>query len=117
MSYIPTICLDFDGVMNTYDGWKGVNELFQPREGLKAFLVKLQEKNYRVVIHSTRNPTKIISWLMKYDLGNLVQEVTDKKPSALVYLDDRALKFEGVFCDAVIAEIFTFKTHWEKKNA
>ena len=114
MSFIPTICLDFDGVMNTYDGWKGEDELFQPREGLRDFLEKLQENNYRVVVHSTRGPAKIISWLVKHNLGELIQEVTDKKPIALVYLDDRALLFKGVFCDAVIGEILTFKAHWEK---
>ena len=39
------IFIDFDGVLNTYNGWKGSDELFEPMPNTKEFLINLS-KNY-----------------------------------------------------------------------
>jgi hypothetical protein len=106
-----TVCLDFDGVMNTYTKWAGEDELYQPREGLREFLEKLNE-NFKVVVHSTRAPEKIMAWLDQHGLLSLVSEVTAKKPPALCYVDDRAICFVGNFKMA-LCQIENFETYWE----
>lgn len=110
-----TVALDFDGVMNTYTGWKGEEELFEPREGLKEFLEALRSVPYRVVVHTTRNAACVRTWLERYGLFELVDEVTSLKPPAICYVDDRALLFNGHFEEA-FEDITRFKTHWEKEN-
>lgn len=108
---MKTVCLDFDGVMNTYDGWKGERELFEPRPGLRDFLEQLKAIPVRVVVHSTRRSGLIVDWLRVHDLDHLIDDV-DKKPPAIVYIDDRAMPFRGSFF-GLVADIKDFKTHWE----
>jgi phosphoglycolate phosphatase-like HAD superfamily hydrolase len=95
-----TVCLDFDGVMNTYTGWQGPDVLFEPRPGLREFLESLRQSGFEVVVLSTRN------------LNDLVKGVTDLKPPAVVYLDDRAVCFEGDF-DAALRAVKEFRAYWE----
>lgn len=108
-----TICLDFDGVMNTYDGWKGEQELFEPRPGLKEFLERLSTGGYSVVVNSTRDSERVNAWLSLHGLNHLVIRVTDRKPPAVVYLDDRGVTFRGDF-DEAFAAITNFRVYWEK---
>ena len=106
-----TVAIDFDGVLNTYKGWKGEKVLYTPRKGVNEFLQKLHEK-YRVVIISTRKANDIAAWLYEYDLLDLVDEITNKKIKAIAYIDDRAIPFDGDF-NKSLATLDKFKTHWE----
>jgi hypothetical protein len=110
-----TVCLDFDGVMNTYDGWKGEDELFEPRDGLSEFLAGLREAGFRVAVLSTRPAEKLRGWLDKYALAALVDDVVDRKPPAIAYLDDRAVRFDGDFA-AALAAVKNFRTFWERSR-
>ena len=96
------LCIDFDGVLNTYNGYKGENELYEPR------LSNL----YTIIIFTTRNRDKVLEWLQKYELDLYVYDVTDIKIPAIAYIDDRALKFDGDY-EKVIEELRDFKVHWE----
>lgn len=107
-----TVAIDFDGVMNTYIGWRGEDELFEPRPGLKEFLESLAKHGFEVVVHSSRRPEKIRRWLEAHGLSHLVARVSETKPPAVCYLDDRAVRFDGNFGDAFL-QIVTFKAHWE----
>ena len=113
MTAKPNICVDFDGVLNNYKGYKGSDELYEPSTGAKEFLQKLSEK-YTIIILSARTPAKIYDWLIKYDLSQYVCDVTRTKPGAVAYIDDRALRFEGNY-DKVLYELERFQTHWEKE--
>lgn len=106
------ICIDFDGVLNTYTGWQGENELFEMREGCDRFLAQVSEI-YNVIIFTTRNADLIWLWLKKYNLEKFVKQVTNIKIPAEIYLDDRAINFEGDF-DKIISEISNFIPHWKK---
>ena len=107
----PRICVDFDGVLNTYSGWKGREELYKPREGVYEFLEELDSK-FNVVIFTTRNSDLVWDWLKKYHFDFFVDEVTDIKVGAVAYIGDRALKFNGDYAET-LSELKEFKTHWE----
>jgi hypothetical protein len=110
---MKTVCLDFDGVMNTYDGWMGPEYLFEPREGLKEFLSKLNEAGFKIVVNSTRTAKSIYGWLDEHNLRMFVDLVTDTKPPAVAYIDDRGICFRGNF-DEVFEQLLKFKVFWEK---
>ena len=106
------ICVDFDGVLNNYQGYDGDN-LGKPRPGAKEFLEALS-KEYNVIIFSARNYTKIIPWLNKYNLQPYVHNVTGFKPAKVkCFVDDRAIGFQGDY-DETLERISNFRTYWEE---
>ena len=106
------ICVDFDGVLNTYTGWAGEDELFEMREGCANFLEKLSQ-NYYISIFTTRKPKAVWKWLKKYKLDKYVNDVTNTKIPAEFYIDDRAITFDGDF-RKTFANIENFIPHWKK---
>lgn len=108
----PTVCVDLDGVLNRYDGFRGGKFYHDPSPGADEFLRRLNELGYRVVVLTVRWKADVEEWLERHDLARHVAEVTDRKPPAHVYVDDRALCFKGDF-DAILDQIRHFKAHWE----
>lgn len=90
------VCLDFDGVIADYCGWRGEDVLGEPLEGAREFVQKLIDSGYEVVIHSARAAVRIEEWLVKHQFPDSVQ-ISIKKPIAIVYIDDRGLRFRGDF--------------------
>lgn len=109
--YVPTVCVDFNGVLDTYTGWRG-GEMYPPREGVGDFLFRLMQAGYRVVILTTMDEERVWLWLRTYEIDGMVDEVTNEKPPAVAYVDDRAVCFRGDF-EATLAEVQSFKAHWE----
>ena len=109
----PIICIDFDGVLNNYTHYDK-DDLFEPRPGAEQFLQKLSKK-YTVIILSARRYTKIMVWLKEHGLLEYVAEVTSIKPPAHVYLDDRAVQFNGDY-DKALKDIRRFKPYWKKEG-
>jgi hypothetical protein len=106
------VCVDLDGVLNDYDGYRGA-EFFHPvRAGAADFLRKLGAAGYRVVVFTTRHHSFAERWLDAHGMLPLVDSVTDRKPAAHVFLDDRAVCFRGDF-DSALREIIEFRAHWE----
>lgn len=97
------IAVDFDGVLNSYvSGWTGATSL--PDPPIPGAIEWLEEmaRSFEVIIFTTRGQypeakAAIREWLAKHGYRGPDLRVTNKKPAALVYLDDRALRFEGVF--------------------
>ncbi len=106
------VCVDFDGVLNNYKGWKGEEELFNPRKNTKKFLQEL-EQEYNVIIFTTRDEDNIKQWLDLY--GMPYDKITNIKEGAVAYIDDRALKFNGSYEDC-LKELKNFKAYWEDDN-
>ena len=104
---IKTVCLDFDGVIHSYrSGWKGEETIPDPPLHGVREAIECLRKNYRVVIHSARGNTQkgrnaIALWLAKHNIE--VDEVCEHKPPAFVYVDDRAIAFEGNWTDTITA--------------
>lgn len=105
-----TVCVDFDGVLNTYTGWQGEKELFKPRPGAREFLEKLSAK-YTVRIHTIRNAVPVRDWLKKHGMIDLVESIGSVKPHAIAYIDDRGVRFEGDYEDAL--RQVERKPHWQ----
>jgi hypothetical protein len=111
----PIVCVDLNGVLDGYAGWQGADHFDPPRAGARSFLEALRERGYRIVIFTTRYAPDVRSWLDVNGLGDLVDEVTDRKPAAHVFVDDRAVCFRGDF-DATLRDIDAFSAHWEPSS-
>lgn len=112
MSNKPNICIDFDGVLNTYDGWAGENELYTPFPGAKEFIETLREQ-YKIIIFTTRNNEKVREWLQEYNI--YYDTVTSGKLGAVAYIDDRGIRFNGDY-EEVLHKLKNFKAHWEQPS-
>ncbi len=108
----PVVCVDLDGVLNVFDGWKGADYFHQPRPGAGQFLKELKESGYEVVVFTVRWAPHVQDWLTRYGLRQFVSEVTNQKPPAHVYIDDRAICFTGDFL-STLEQIRRFRAHWE----
>jgi predicted TIM-barrel enzyme len=87
-----TICVDFDGVVHDYLNPVPGRKMGPPMEGAVEALERLQDAGYHVVILTVRGdqPGYIIDWCDYYDVP--YNEVTNKKPNAIIYIDDRAIR-------------------------
>ena len=103
----PILCLDFDGVLHSYTSkWQGAHIIpDDPVPGMQAFL-EAAVKVFDVQVYSTRSnqPGGIeamalwLTWKLPPDVMAQISFPTSKPP-ALVTLDDRAYRFEGVWPD------------------
>lgn len=100
-----TICLDFDGVLTP--GHLNLD----PLPGALEFLAELHRRDWNIVIQSVRAASTVKAWLAREGCAVPV-DVVDRKPPAMVYLDDRGLTFTGDF-DAALAAIDGFRAWWE----
>jgi hypothetical protein len=108
----PIACVDLNGVLDSYTGWKGADHFDPPRRGAREFLEALSRRGYRVVIFTTRFDQDVWTWARTNGLDPLISAVTDRKPPAHIFVDDRAVCFRGDF-DATLREIDAFAAHWE----
>jgi hypothetical protein len=105
------VCVDFNGVLDSYQGWRGPTHFDEPRPGAREFLEALSRRDYHVIVFTTRYAPDVWSWLRKYGLDDLVIDVTDRKPPAHVFIDDRAVCFRGDF-SSTLEEVDRFAAHW-----
>lgn len=112
-----TVVFDFDGVIHSYSsGWKGIDIIPDPPvPGIKKAIADIRAAGYEVVVVSARTATidgiyAIGKWLEKY--GIEVDAVCTEKPPAVVYIDDRAICFDGK-PESLLSKIRDFKP-WNK---
>ena len=65
-----------------------------------------------MVVFKTRYPDDVWEWLRDFELDALVSDVTDRKPAAHVFVDDRAVCFRGDV-DETLRAIEAFSAHRE----
>jgi hypothetical protein len=104
--------VDLDGVLNVYDGWRGPEYYHPPQPGAAQFLASLNQRGYAVVVFTVRWIPDVEQWLKEHDLAEFVSTVTNQKPAAHVYIDDRAICFQGDF-ESTLDLIDNFKAYWE----
>jgi len=99
------VCIDFDGVIHdNYDGFgdgttygpiiPGASEAVkQLAERYNIIIFTAKAKPDRPLINGKTGAELVMDWLEKHNLSQYVQEVTSEKPRALVYIDDKAIRF------------------------
>jgi len=112
----PIACVDLNGVLDAYAGDRGPAHYDPPRPGARAFLEALRARGFAVVVFTTRYAPDVRRWLRRHGLDDLVDDVTDRKPPAFVFVDDRAVCFRGDF-EATLRTIDGFAAHWEQGPA
>src|SRR3990167_2021033 len=96
------ICIDFDGTICKQQSFGDGLIHEKPKENVKEALTKLKNNNYKIVILTTRlNPSlegdvqlkkqRLEAWLKQYQIP--YDEITNNKPRAKIYIDNRAIKF------------------------
>lgn len=113
---MQTIAFDFDGVIHSYvSGWKGADVIPDPPVvGIAEVMKILMDDGYRIVIFSTRAGSAggvlaMTNYLNHYDIP--YHEITDSKPMATVYVDDRAIQFKGQIT-TLVHEIESFSPYY-----
>ena len=109
-NYKKIILVDLDGVLNNYSGNYDKNKISDIKEGAFEFLQELSKK-YTIKIFTVRNKILVAKWLLNNGLEDFIEDVTNIKEPAYLYLGDRCICFSGNFCKT-IDEINNFKTHW-----
>jgi len=110
----PTICIDFNGVIDTFAGWNGQVEDYPPAHNVEWFLEQVRKRFATVIILTATRPlSRVEDWFRKYELDHLIDYVTDTKVPAVCYVDDRAVLHTGDFYRTLV-EIEFFRPHWEK---
>lgn len=116
---MPILCIDFDGVLHSYtSGWKGPRCIPDgPIPGAIEWLDSLVEdgdavcamaprfRDFDVCIFSSRNrywggKAAMKNWLIKHGFPkHKIENIRFPlfKPAAFLMIDDRCLKFTGVF--------------------
>ena len=113
-----TIAIDFDGVLHSFQsGWQGHRKISDPPVDGAILWLKMLIYSNEVIpsVYSARNykllgSWRIKRWLRKYGLTpwEIKQlKFWKQKPIADFILDDRCVKFEGIFPS--ICEIVNFK--------
>ena len=106
-----TIMIDLDGVLDNYTVY--TDNIPEIRKGAKDFVKKLS-KNYELILFTTRPSMKATKWLEENKIDKYFKDVTNTKYPAYIYLDDRAIKFEGDY-DKALEEIENFKVYWKNQ--
>ena len=113
-----TIAIDFDGVLHSYTSPFSFEALDSPTPGAAEFIRWLLDNSYTPIIYSTRaeHPSgfdQITSWLESEGFPPGL-EITAVKPKALLYIDDRAFRFEGDF--SAICDFISSNAHFRTWN-
>lgn len=95
-----TVVFDFDGVIHKYSsGFKGITVIPDGLvDGIKEAIEEIRNAGYEVVVVSSRcrygkGLVAVKSFLSVN--GIVVDGVSDTKPPAIAYIDDRAIFFDG----------------------
>ncbi|MGI0013636.1 MAG: hypothetical protein ACREBU_09375 [Nitrososphaera sp.] len=89
------VCVDFDGVL-AEDTWPSPRIGNPIPEGLEE-VTDFIEQGYAVIVYTARpesHKMRIWGWLSANGFRDLVYDVVCGKPQAILYLDDKAVKFE-----------------------
>ena len=114
-----TVVFDFDGVIHSYtSGWQGFTAIPDPPvPGVKEAIAEIRAAGYEVVVVSTRcaypeGHGAVRAWLIDHDIE--VDAVKTEKPPAIVYIDDRAICFDG-HPEKLLEQIQSFRP-WNKHD-
>mgnify|MGYP001611463386 FL=1 len=89
--FMKTLAVDFDGVIHEYSGWNN-GELNNPVAGAVDAWTKLENAGYTLVVFTCREDLdRVQDWFHQH--FGFIPEITNTKPVAVAYIDDRAIRF------------------------
>ena len=100
------ICIDFDGVIHKNSkGFHDGTIYDEPVYGTRKSLEFLSRKYNLIIFTCKANPERplvngktgpelIQEWLKKHNIDKYINEITYKKPRALLYIDDKGIRFD-----------------------
>lgn len=108
-----SIAVDFDGVVHSYRSPFTENAAIDPPTTGAIEWLTLMAQHFNIIIHTTRGKNAEGQYLVRRYLldhglsGEIVDwlDVTNVKHPALIYLDDRALRFNGPLSWPTVQEI------------
>ena len=113
-----TVVFDFDGVIHSYTSpWFGEAIIPDPPvAGIREAIRDIRDAGYEVVVVSTRCRTPlgvqaISQYLREWEIE--VDHILADKPPAVVYIDDRAICFDG-HPEKLLSQIFAF-VPWNRR--
>ena len=102
------LCIDFDGVIHkSSKGFHDGTIYDEPVEGTLEAIKELSNAGYEIIICTCKctegrplingkdGAQLIWEWLEKYNIVQCVKDVTNIKPHAKYYIDDKAIRFEN----------------------
>lgn len=126
MSYKKTICIDFDGVINSYEnGFQGKGKFDDPVPGCAEAIQNLKQAGHTIIIHTCRTEVHDIrNYLLDHNIPfdyfnfnpeNREFDLNATKPLADIYIDDKALNFGGSW-KGMVHKVENFET-WLKTDS
>jgi hypothetical protein len=117
------LAIDMDGTLLQYDGWKGDAHYGDPNPGMKQMLEEIRKAGWLIVVWTTRGGDGAIrNHLAKHQIPfDYINKNPGGPPSsspkifADVYLDDRAVRFEGT-TEGLAKKILEAKPWFEAEN-
>lgn len=113
-------CFDFDGVIHPYkEGYGG--RLTHPCDPVvKQTIIGLHSRGWDIVVLTSRAMTEsgydtVRTYLKVEGLLDYVSDITAEKVPARVYVDDRAITYNGRN-DNLLRDILTFESHTENRH-
>lgn len=92
---MAVLAIDFDGVLHD-NTWRAPgHRMGVPIQGAREVMGTLKDLGHQLVIFTERgaSPEHVEDWLDYFKIP--YDSVTDRKPKADVYLDDRAVRFKN----------------------
>jgi hypothetical protein len=119
------VAFDFLGVVTKHDGNPFISEETYAEAEPNASVIKamgsLQERGYKIIIHSTIANSIIETYCAKHNVpfdeinGNSdYQSGNSGKPVAEVYVDDRALQYSGQSPEELLEQVINFRPYWKQ---
>lgn len=97
-----TVSVDFDGVIHAYtQGWTGFKPEEGPTDGAAEAMRNLKNMGFKLAMSTCRvtdngyGTKEIRAWLRRNKMSGLFSTISNRKPIATAYIDDRAVAFNG----------------------
>jgi len=117
---MPRIAVDLDGVLAEYHGHGEQEGLGAPLPGAREFVEQLAEAGWVVIVCSrNHDPEDVAIWLSENQFRGVsaVAPAAAGAVDATVFLDDRALRFNGDFGPVLDLLLHSDPRPWWRRTA
>ena len=99
-----TVAVDFDGTLTRAVPYTAGPATAPAQSGIRHAIERVRALGLRVVVLTARPPSECYAWLAHHGILALIDGVTNTKPPAIAYIDDRGIQFTGDW-DAVVTQL------------